>query len=83
VVEVLSPGPSVRSQLDRCRELVSHGVRVAVFVDPGRKSVYVVRPGHEIGQLGEGDSIDLKEIFEGFELAAAKIFAHARPGRRR
>jgi Uma2 family endonuclease len=82
VVEVLSPGQGVGNQLDRCRELVGHGVRVAVLVDPGRRTIHIIRPDGEIGPLRDGDSVDLSDVFEGFELPASEIFAHARPGRR-
>jgi Uma2 family endonuclease len=83
VVEVLSPGQGIRHQLDRCRELVGHGVRVAVLVDPGRRTVYALRPDREVGPLGDGDMVDLSDIFDGFDLAATEIFANAIPARRR
>jgi Uma2 family endonuclease len=84
VVEVLSPGQTVRSHLDRCRELIGHGVRVAVHVDPDRRTVHVLRADGEIGPLGEGDAIDVTDVLPGFELTVSDLFSRirARPTRR-
>jgi Uma2 family endonuclease len=83
-LEVLSPGQTVRSQLDRCREYIGHGVRVAMMADPEHRTVYVLRPGGEVGPLREGDAIDITDVLPGFELHVSDLFARirARPARR-
>ena len=46
-VEILSPGQSRTQLLARCRWYVSHGVRLAIFADPRRRVVRLLRPGAE------------------------------------
>jgi Uma2 family endonuclease len=82
-VEILSPGQTVRAQVDRCRELIGHGTRVVVLVDPGRRAVYVIRAGHEVGPLHEGDVVDITDVLSGFQLFVTDLVAQVRPGRRR
>jgi Uma2 family endonuclease len=81
-LEVLSHGQTVGSLLDRCRELVGHGVRVALLADPEHMAVHIIRPGVELGPLREGDPIDLTDIIPNFQLSVADVLARVRPGRR-
>jgi Uma2 family endonuclease len=82
-VEVMSPGQTLRSCLERCRELVGHGVRVVVLVDPIRSGVHVIRPDSEIGPLRDGETVDMTDVIPDFRLAVTDILARIRPGRRR
>jgi Uma2 family endonuclease len=82
-LEILSLGQTVGSLLERCRELVGHGVRVALLVDPERRNVYVLRADHELGPLREGDVIDITDVLPDFQLTVADVLARARPARRR
>ena len=85
IVEVMSPGQTLRAQLDKCREYLGHGVRVTMLVEPARRMVYILRPDHEVGPLREGDSIDVTDVLPGFEVTVSGLFARirARPSRRR
>lgn len=82
-VEVMSPGQTLRATLDRCRELIGHGVRVVVLVDPIHRGVHVVRPDAEVGPLREGDLVDMTDVIPDFRLPVSDILARIRPGRRR
>jgi Uma2 family endonuclease len=82
-VEVMSPGQTLRATLERCRELVGHGVRVVVLVDPIHRGVHVVRPNAEVGPLREGDSVDMTDVIPDFRLTVSDILARIRPARRR
>jgi Uma2 family endonuclease len=84
VVEILSPGQTVRAQIERCRELIGHGVQVVLLADPERRNAYVIRAGREIGPLVEGDAIDLTDVLPDFPLTVSDLFARirARPPRR-
>jgi len=82
-LEILSHGQTVGSLLDRCRELVGHGVRVALLADPEHGAVHVIRPGTELGPLHEGDAIDITDILSDFQLTVADVLARVRPTRRR
>jgi Uma2 family endonuclease len=83
VVEIISPGQTLSKQLERCRELIEHGVAVTVLVHPGQQAVYLVRPGGQAGPLHAGDTIDLTDIVPGFQLPITDLFAQmrARPPR--
>jgi Uma2 family endonuclease len=83
-VEIVSPGESVRSQLDKCKEYIGHGVPVAVLIDPARRAVSVLRADKEVGPLLEGDAIDLTDVLPGFSMSVSALFSRmrARPGRR-
>jgi Uma2 family endonuclease len=85
IVEVLSPGQTVRDQLDKCRELLGHGVRVSVMADPIRRNVFVLRASSEVGPLREGEAIDVTDVLPGFEMSVSDLFSRirARPPRRR
>ena len=84
-VEIRSPGQTVRGQLDRCREYIAHGVPVAMFVDPERRTVHILRADREVGPLREGDAIDITDVLPGFELTVSHLFSRirARPARNR
>jgi Uma2 family endonuclease len=84
-VEIRSPGQTVRSQLDRCREYIVHGVPVVVFADPERRTVHVLRASGEVGPLRDSDPIDITDVLPGFELTVSDLFSRirARPTRRR
>ena len=82
-VEVISSGQTLTKQLERCRELIEHGVAVTVLVHPGQQTVHVVRPSGEIGPLRAGDTLDLNDVLTGFTLPISELFARmrARPPR--
>jgi Uma2 family endonuclease len=82
-LEILSPGQSVRAQLDRCRELVNHGVQVVVLANPERRTIHIIRADREVGPLREGETIDLEDVLSGFQLGVTDLFARIRPGRHR
>ena len=80
IVEVASPGQTVRSLLDRCEELIAHGVRVALLVDPERMAVHVVRPSGAVGPLSDDDAVDISDIVPGFDLHAIDLLSRVGPG---
>jgi Uma2 family endonuclease len=83
VVEVVSPGQTVRAQRDRCLELLGHGVRVAVLIEPQQRAIFIIRHGREIGPLREGDTIDLGDVLPGFQVAVTDVLSRIRPQRTR
>ncbi len=74
-IEILSPGQSVRSQLDRCRWFVDHGASIALLVNPRNDTVTAVRPAAEAQVLRDADRIDLSPILPDFELTVAELFS--------
>jgi Uma2 family endonuclease len=79
VVEILSPGQTVRPQLERCRELIGHGVRVVLLADPERRNAYLLRADREVGPLIEGNAIDLSDVLPEFPLTVSDLMARVRP----
>jgi Uma2 family endonuclease len=80
-LEILSPGQTVQSALERCRELVAHGVSVVILADPRRQTVRVIRVSGESGLLRGDDAIDLTDVLPGFEMSVNGLFIclRARP----
>jgi Uma2 family endonuclease len=81
-VEIISPGQLVGAMLDRCRELIEHGVRVVLMVDPIRHGVYALRGGTEPALLREADVVDLHDIVPGLRLTVTTILSAGRSARR-
>ena len=82
-IEILSPGQAPRAHLERCQELVAHGVQVVLFANPARQVVYLVRANAITGPLERGDAVDITDILPGFELSVTELFDQmsARPPR--
>lgn len=80
-LEILSPGQTVRDALERCRELVDHGVLIAILADPRRQTVYLIRASGQTGPLRGDDAIDLTAVLPGFEMSVNGLFIclRARP----
>jgi Uma2 family endonuclease len=74
-VEIVSPEQSVTDLLVRCLWYVANGVRIALLIDPGRRSVILFRPGAEPIALRETGSLDLGDVIPGFVLDVADLFA--------
>ncbi|HEV8635775.1 MAG TPA: Uma2 family endonuclease [Chloroflexota bacterium] len=74
-VEIVSPKQSVTALMRRCLWYVANGVKVSLLVDPGDRSVLIVRPGGGVQVVrGEG-TIDVSDALAGFQLTAAELFA--------
>ena len=74
VVEIVSPKQSRRVLVRRCLWFVSHGVTIALLVDPTEKSVVSFRPNHVPTPLTRSDRIDLDDILPGFALTVHDVF---------
>ncbi len=77
-VEILSPGQTIGSQLERCRWLVENGVRAAVFVNSRTRTTRVFRPGWESDLLRGSDRMDFTDVFRGVTLTVDELFAGLR-----
>jgi Uma2 family endonuclease len=75
VVEVVSPDQRVNTLVRRCLWFVSHGVQVALLVDPDDESVLLFRPNTIPRALVGDDRIEVDEILPGFAFAVAELFA--------
>jgi Uma2 family endonuclease len=74
-LEILSPGQSRTEQLARCRWYAEHGVPLAIFADPPRRTVRLFRPGADSGDLRGVGRLDLGDVLPGFSLTVEEFFA--------
>jgi Uma2 family endonuclease len=78
VVEVVSPDQRVNALVRRCLWYVSHGVNVALLVDPDDESIVMFRPDQIPRSLDASDRIEVDDIIPGFDLTASRVFASLR-----
>ena len=77
-VEIVSPGQSVNALVRRSLWYVSHGVLVALLVDPDDESVLAFRPEGAPTGLHGADQIDLSEVLPNFKLTVDELFESLR-----
>ena len=73
-IEIASPGQSRQKQIERCRELIADGVRIAPMFDPRTKSVIDVRPGGIERRLRGNDVLDFDDVIPGLRLVVGELF---------
>jgi Uma2 family endonuclease len=74
-VEIHSPSQTLRSQRDRCRWYVEHGVPVSLLVIPRTQTVEVFRLSAATLVLRDTDRVELGEIAPGLGFVVAELFA--------
>lgn len=72
-VEIVSPEQRVNALIRRCLWYVSHGVAVALLVDPEDESIVVFRAGPSTEALAESDTIDLSDVAPGLSLTVRQV----------
>ena len=83
-VEVVSPNDTYAEVEDTVATWLAYGTRVVVVVNPRRRRVGVHRPGPapglaEVQTLTEADTLTIPDLFPGWSLPVAAIFAKAPP----
>jgi Uma2 family endonuclease len=73
-VEIVSPKQSTTALVRRCLWFVSHGVAVALLVDPAARSVLSFRPNQVPAPLTGSDRINLDDVLLGFALTVHDVF---------
>ena len=74
VVEVASPGDSLREVNDKALMWLSYGVRLVWVVNPDARRVDMYRPGHAASTLTENDTLDGLDALPGFTCAVSEVF---------
>lgn len=74
-VEVVSPDQSVTDLVVRCLWYVANGVKIALLIDPDRRSVILFRPGREPIAVQDTGTLDLGDVIPGFALDVADLFS--------
>jgi Uma2 family endonuclease len=73
-IEIVSPGQRPNALVRRCLWYVSHGVGIALLVDPQDETILVFRPDRIPLHLQGEEQIDLTDVLPGFSLTAQQIF---------
>ena len=74
VVEVASPGDSVRALYDKAHMWLRHGVVIVWVADPDTRTVDVYRQEGTIVTLTEDDTLDGSPVLPGFTLPVREVF---------
>lgn len=77
-IEIVSPEQSVNALVRRCLWYVSHGVQVALLVDPDDESVLAFRPDGAASAWCGTDRIDVSEVLPQLDLTVDGLFASLR-----
>lgn len=83
-VEVISPHDTYTAVKETVDTWLQAGAEVVIVVDPRRRQVSVYRPAGQPGHadvltLSEGDTLTVPELFPGWSLPVAAIFAKEPP----
>jgi Uma2 family endonuclease len=73
-VEVASPSDEPGKMADKLALYLEAGVPLLWWVDLGRRTGRVHRPGRPVQEWREGDALDGADVLPGFRLAVADIF---------
>jgi Uma2 family endonuclease len=74
IVEIVSPGQSLRGLRERCRWYVEHGTPIALLVNPRTETIDVFGPETSMPVLRGEDRIDLDAVLPGFQLTVQDLF---------
>jgi len=77
-IEIISPGQSTNSLVERCLWYASNGVEIALLVDPDHKSILECRPGRIPIVHALQDRIDLGPVLPGLILTVQEVFDRLR-----
>lgn len=74
-VEVISPSESHTAVEEKVQAYLEGGVRAVVVVNPIQQTVALWRAPKQVSLLGQGDTLDLSDVVEGFRIAVDELFA--------
>jgi Uma2 family endonuclease len=74
VVEIASPGDTVRELFDKAQMWLRHGVRMVWVADPDTRTVDVYRQDGPTLTLTEEDTLDGDPVLAGFTLPVREVF---------
>jgi Uma2 family endonuclease len=73
-VEVMSPGQTLTSQIQKCLDFLQRGTAVAVLVHPEEEALFLFRSEQPLRVLQGDDRIDLDDLLPGFEMTVRQLF---------
>ena len=74
IVETRSPSDRLTGMEEKIRRWLSHGVRMALLLDPQRRTIRVFTPDADLVTLTPDDALDSDDVLPGFSLPLRRIF---------
>jgi len=74
-IEILSPGQSATSIMEKCLGLVEQGTEIALMIDAKARVIMDIRADGRVRALRGSDEIDLSSILPNFDLTVDDVFA--------
>lgn len=74
VIEIISPGETIKSLTARLHFCIAQGVRLAWLVQPSMRRIFVFRPDRDVEVLEPGAILSGEDVLPGFAVAAAEVF---------
>ena len=74
VAEVVSPGDSYTQVEEKSLSWLAAGTSMVLVVDPGTRTVQVVRAADNIVVLGQQDCLRAEDVVPGWQLSIAELF---------
>lgn len=74
VIEIISPGETIKTLTARLQFCIAQGVRLAWLVQPSMKRIFVFRPGQDIEVLEPGAILSGEDVLPGFAVPVAEVF---------
>jgi Uma2 family endonuclease len=74
VIELRSPTDGLRALQEKMTEYLENGTKLGWLLDPGRKRVYVYRPGEPVQELKDPRTISGEPVLPGFVLDLGEVW---------
>ncbi|MCM3904716.1 MAG: Uma2 family endonuclease [Pyrinomonadaceae bacterium] len=74
VIELRSPSDSLSRLQVKMQEYIENGALLAWLIDPFERQVYIYRPGHEVEELTDPDTVSGDPLLAGFTLEVAQLW---------
>lgn len=74
VIELRSRWNTLKAQQEKMQEYLDNGTRLAWFIDPRNRRVYIYRKGEEVEVLTDAATVSADPILRGFELQLTELW---------
>jgi Uma2 family endonuclease len=74
VIELRSRWNTLKAQQEKMQEYLDNGTRLAWFIDPRNRRIYIYRKGEEVEVLTDAATVSADPILKGFVLQLAELW---------